>query len=217
MPASPPRRRGRPPAGDRSDTRERLVTVARRIFATNGYDAATNSEIAQEAGITTGAIYHYFPSKADLWEAAYSHVQEIIYDAFEKAVAERRGLTTLLDAVLDTSVALNRNDTSLAGFVVNVPSETQRHAELRSRVGPIQSRTRGFFERLVQEGSENGELAEGFTVAQVVDMIAAITAGLARFSDQTGDTIRHERAADALKALIDGRLFRPAPERIAEP
>lgn len=118
--------------------------------------------------------------------------------------------------MLDTSVLLNRDDSTLAGFVVNVPWEAQRHPELRSHIGPIQSLTRGFFVRLVQEGSDNGELADGFTVAQVVDMIAAITSGLARFSNQTGDTIRHERAADALKALIDGRLFRPPPEQTTE-
>src|SRR5882762_6924163 len=113
-------RLGRPPACDSNETRDRLLEVAQRAFATYGYDATTNKAIAAEAGITTGAIYHYFSSKADLYIAAHERVQPIAYDAFEKAVA---GVTTLperLNAMLDAAVGLSRDDPTLAGFVVNV-------------------------------------------------------------------------------------------------
>src|SRR3979411_973010 len=102
-------RLGRPPACDSNETRDRLLDVARRAFATYGYDATTNKDIAAEAGITTGAIYHYFSSKADLYVAAHERVQAIAYAAFEDAVA---GVTTLpdrLNALLDTAVALSRD------------------------------------------------------------------------------------------------------------
>ena len=61
------RKLGRPRDVDSSDTRQTLLEVARRIFARDGYGATTNRSIADEAGITTGAIYHYFPSKAELY------------------------------------------------------------------------------------------------------------------------------------------------------
>jgi hypothetical protein len=42
-----PRRLGRPPAVDSTVTRGRILTAARRSFATRGYDATTNRDIAQ--------------------------------------------------------------------------------------------------------------------------------------------------------------------------
>jgi len=47
------------------ERQRRLVKAATRVFARKGF-AASNKEIAAEAGITAAAIYWYFPSKEDL-------------------------------------------------------------------------------------------------------------------------------------------------------
>ena len=69
------RRLGRPSQGDAAETRQRILDEARRAFTTRGYDNTTNREIADGAGITAAAIYHYFPSKVDLYVAVFSSVQ----------------------------------------------------------------------------------------------------------------------------------------------
>ena len=53
-----------------SETRERLLDAAARVFELKGYDGATVALIAQEAGVTTGAIYAQYGSKAELLAAA---------------------------------------------------------------------------------------------------------------------------------------------------
>src|SRR5947209_523294 len=53
-----------------SETRERLLDAAARVFELKGYDGATVALIAQEAGVTTGAIYAHYGSKAELLAAA---------------------------------------------------------------------------------------------------------------------------------------------------
>ena len=52
------------------DRREQIIDAAMRVFARQGYANATNKDIAREAGITAGLIYHYFKSKEDLLRAA---------------------------------------------------------------------------------------------------------------------------------------------------
>lgn len=52
------------------DRREQIIEAALRVFAQKGFDKATNKDIAHEAGITAGLIYHYFESKEDLLKAA---------------------------------------------------------------------------------------------------------------------------------------------------
>ncbi len=52
------------------DRREKIVQAAMAVFARKGFDRATNKDIAREAGITPGLIYHYFKSKQDLLRAS---------------------------------------------------------------------------------------------------------------------------------------------------
>jgi TetR/AcrR family transcriptional regulator, transcriptional repressor for nem operon len=50
----------------KSDTRERLVRAARRLFLEKGYHATSVAEILREAGANSGSLYHFFPGKQDL-------------------------------------------------------------------------------------------------------------------------------------------------------
>ncbi len=51
------------------DRREQIIDAAVRVFAQKGFVRATNKDIAREAGITPGLIYHYFESKEALLQA----------------------------------------------------------------------------------------------------------------------------------------------------
>ncbi len=51
------------------ETRERILEKAREAFATRGYAATPLEALAEELGLTKGAIYHYFPSKGALLTA----------------------------------------------------------------------------------------------------------------------------------------------------
>jgi AcrR family transcriptional regulator len=51
------------------DRREQILDAALRAFAQKGFARTTNKDIAREAGITPGLIYHYFASKEALFRA----------------------------------------------------------------------------------------------------------------------------------------------------
>src|SRR5205807_9970398 len=51
------------------DRREQIIDAAMHVFAQKGFTRATNKDIAREAGITPGLIYHYFDSKEALLKA----------------------------------------------------------------------------------------------------------------------------------------------------
>jgi AcrR family transcriptional regulator len=48
------------------ETRDRLIDAAARVFERKGFEGATVALIASEAGVTTGAIYAHYQSKAEL-------------------------------------------------------------------------------------------------------------------------------------------------------
>ena len=53
----------------RSDRRVQLMEVARKIFASKGYDASSAEEIASRAGVSKPIVYEHFGSKEGLYAA----------------------------------------------------------------------------------------------------------------------------------------------------
>lgn len=58
--------------------REQLLTVAREVFASNGYHATAMDEIAERAGVSKPVLYQHFPGKLELYVALLNtHVDEL--------------------------------------------------------------------------------------------------------------------------------------------
>jgi AcrR family transcriptional regulator len=53
-------------AETKTATRQRILEAARHLFATSGFDTSTTREIADAAGIATGTLFNYFPTKEAL-------------------------------------------------------------------------------------------------------------------------------------------------------
>ncbi len=51
------------------ERRGQLIALGRRLFSTQAYDAISTDDIAREAGISKGLLYHYFPGKREYYVA----------------------------------------------------------------------------------------------------------------------------------------------------
>ena len=58
------------------ERRKQLLDEATALFATHGYDELSMAKLAREAGISKPLLYHYFPSKRDLFEAVLAQAAE---------------------------------------------------------------------------------------------------------------------------------------------
>ena len=65
------------------ETREQLLDAAERVFLERGVGHATLAEVADAAGVTRGAVYHHFESKADLFEAMVARAEMPMDAAFD--------------------------------------------------------------------------------------------------------------------------------------
>ncbi|MCI2055592.1 MAG: TetR/AcrR family transcriptional regulator [Oscillibacter sp.] len=59
------------------DTRENILLVALHLFAQNGYEAVSVSEIAGELGITKGALYKHYQSKRDIFDQIVARMEQL--------------------------------------------------------------------------------------------------------------------------------------------
>ena len=200
---TPTRRIGRPPATDSAETRLRILERARVAFATEGYGAATNRSLAEDVGVTAGALYHYFGSKLDLYLAVDADVRERVNVPMNAAVEAADGFFAKFEAVLDVARALNAQDPSLADFVGARRIDMRRHPEIHQAIGSGVNE-RDFFARMVAAGVDAGEIPDDkseFVVELVLTLVTGLTDG------ESEDPEIHSRAITAIKMMLRGDLF----------
>jgi AcrR family transcriptional regulator len=204
------RRLGRPVHGDAEETRDRIVRAARLAFTTRGYDNTTNREIAAGAGITAAAIYHYFPSKVDLYVAVFQDVQGKVFDSFEAAVSVGESFLERFDAIFDAMFELSIDDPMLASFVVGVITEAGHHPDLRAALAGLQPRQQQFLTRLCLEAQRRGELPESLHVGTAVDAMSGVIGGFARLAVTIRDHDRLRAVVGVYKSMARSVLSRAA-------
>jgi AcrR family transcriptional regulator len=90
-------------------TRNLIITIARKLFSSQGYNASPIEQIVEEAQITRGALYHHFQDKRDLFRAVFHAVELELAARANPVPAEisvhswrrfRHRIQTFLDAIL---------------------------------------------------------------------------------------------------------------------
>jgi AcrR family transcriptional regulator len=81
--------------------REKILDAARSLFGERGYDATSIAEIGASAGISKSVLYHYFGSKAGLYQALLEHDGREIVAAVAAAVPPPGVITPRLRPGLD--------------------------------------------------------------------------------------------------------------------
>lgn len=59
------------------NTKEKILVAALRLFAVNGYEAVSVSQIAGELGMTKGALYRHYKNKRDIFNCIFEYVCQL--------------------------------------------------------------------------------------------------------------------------------------------
>ncbi|HAP24595.1 MAG TPA: TetR family transcriptional regulator [Achromobacter sp.] len=91
-------RAGRPPT--LAAPRERILEEAAKLFARSGYDGSSISDLAGAIGVSKAAIYHYYPTKQDIYDAIILQVLEGLTQTVGRDVAGAEGGVARLRAFM---------------------------------------------------------------------------------------------------------------------
>lgn len=98
------------PRQERSrQTVERILDAAGRVLVASGYDGASTHRIAEEAGVSPGSVYQYFPNKDVIVHMAVERMVGQISERLVEAIADAfvadplDGVRTMVSAVLTTT------------------------------------------------------------------------------------------------------------------
>lgn len=168
MPSSPPRRLGRPPAKINGRTvPELLVDVALQLFAEKGFESTSVQDVVAAAGVTKGAMYHYFASKDDLLAEIYARVlrlqmQRLASFVEQGAPVEERVFGAAADVVVTTIESLD--STTVFFRSLHQLSEAKR-AEVRRERRRYHEEFRG----MLLEGQRSGVFRTDVPADLVID------------------------------------------------
>ena len=138
------------------EKRRLLLDAAVRVFARKGYHASRVGDIAEEAGVAHGLLYHYFSSKDEVLETIFRETWTDLLGAVADVEASVDSSREQLRQVAAILLRSWRRDPDLVRVLVR---EVTRSAELDRRVGDI-GQAFAAIERIVRRGQEDGEFRE---------------------------------------------------------
>lgn len=145
----------------------RLLSAATKLFAQQGFDRTSVQEIVSAAGVTKGAMYHYFGSKDDLLSEIYGRVLRLQTEQLEKVAATEAPVPERLrQAAIDVVTSTIEN---LDDMTIFQQSMHQLSPDKRKSVRSERRRYHERFRSLVEEGQREGRFRADKPADIVVD------------------------------------------------
>jgi AcrR family transcriptional regulator len=100
------------------DKRRLILDAAVRVFARQGFHASRVSDIADEAGVAYGLVYHYFPSKDAVLDTLFLERWNVMLDVIREADAGEGPARDKLQTIATFIVDSYRHDPDLMKVII---------------------------------------------------------------------------------------------------
>jgi AcrR family transcriptional regulator len=181
---------------------ERLLAVATRLFAEKGFEGASVQEIVDAAGVTKGAMYHYFDSKDDLLYEIYHRLlarqtKRLEQIAGGRGTADERVHAAAADVI---GISFAHMDELIVFF-------RSMHMLPRDKRMAVRAQRRRYHERfraLVEEGQGAGLFKRGLPADLVVQFFFGAVHEISTWYHSGGPLSAQEVAGYYVDLLLDG-------------
>lgn len=190
----------------KDDRQKQILASSLKVFIHKGFAAAKMSDIATEAGISYGLMYHYFQSKDEIYA-------ELVNDAVDSSKRTIERVRSDEGEPIDKMRSLARSIFTSVGehqsagyyFVLMMEAMTSGVYPVRAALhARSQERPLGMLVGVVEEGQRKGQIAAGDPTELVLTFFSAIL-GLA--SLKVSGTMTSMPDPEILM-----RIFQPAPQ-----
>ncbi|HZD66876.1 MAG TPA: helix-turn-helix domain-containing protein [Acidimicrobiales bacterium] len=186
-------------------TRGALIAAGRRLFGQRGFAGTSVEDLAHQARVTTGALYHHFPTKRALFEEVVEELHRELSAASTAAAEEEddpiealsRGVEAFLDAVLQPAVqqVLVTDAPAVLGMARSIELD-ERHA-----VTAVEAALRR------AAGAGRLDIDDPAVLAPL--LLGALTRGAMLIAGAADPTTTRDAVARGIRGLLRG--LRPAP------
>jgi AcrR family transcriptional regulator len=140
------------------EKRRLILDAAVRVFAHKGFHTSRVGDIAEEAGVAHGLLYHYFSSKVEVLETIFRETWSDLLVEIDEIEASDAPARVQLERVAARLLGSWRIHPDVVRVLVR---EIARSAEVQQRIGelvkPIEA-----IQRIVARGQQTGEFRDDF-------------------------------------------------------
>lgn len=185
--------------------RQQILDAAWKCFATQGFHATSMQDVFAEAGLSAGAVYRYFPSKADLVHTTAHSLLGSITGVFDDMLARdhpprpEEAMRTTLDFV--TSFA-GTGSFDRTRITLHVWAESLHDDQIQSLVSGIALEIRRRWTQLAERWIASGDIAADASPENVAKTLYGVMIGFVIQRHLVGD-VDAESYADGLRALLN--------------
>jgi TetR/AcrR family transcriptional regulator, fatty acid metabolism regulator protein len=194
-----------------ADKRRVILDAAVRVFANQGFHACRVSDIADEAGVAYGLVYHYFDSKDEVLNTLFLErwdvMLELIRDVDQRQIPPRAKLHEITSFIVDSY----RHDPDLMKVII---VEVTRAANSFGRTHL--AKIREAYEKAQREGAFTSEVTAQFAAMAFYGAIEQVLTGWIFDLLPQGDQ-EFEQAKIFVVETICGGLDAPAVQRATAP
>jgi TetR/AcrR family fatty acid metabolism transcriptional regulator len=134
------------------DKRKLILDAAIRVFAEHGYHGARVGDIAEDAGVAHGLLYHYFASKDDVLRTIFVENWGQLIARFRSVEAAAEPAKEKLEGIAKILLRTWRNDPALVTVMVR---EVARSQQLQAQVDDVREAF-AIVQRVIEEGQVSG-------------------------------------------------------------
>jgi TetR/AcrR family transcriptional regulator, fatty acid metabolism regulator protein len=135
-----------------TDKRRLILDAAVRVFARRGYHGSRVGDIASEAGVAHGLLYHYFASKDEVLETVFRENFGDLLERFRAVERSDEPAAEKLEGIAKILLRTWRNDPDLVTVMVR---EVARSPQLQSQVDEVREAF-AIIQRVIEQGQAEG-------------------------------------------------------------
>jgi TetR/AcrR family transcriptional regulator, fatty acid metabolism regulator protein len=161
------------------DKRRLILDAAVRVFAREGFHACRVSDIANEAGVAYGLVYHYFKSKDQVLDTLFLERWDVLLEAIRHTDAQEIPADEKLHAIAGFIIDSYRHDPDLMKvIIVEVTRAANSFGAVHiGKIGEAYALIRGVVEKAQQTGEFKDTIPAEFAVMAFYGAIEQVLTG----------------------------------------
>jgi TetR/AcrR family fatty acid metabolism transcriptional regulator len=188
------------------DKRRMILDAAVRVFARQGFHTCRVSDIADEAGVAYGLVYHYFQSKDEVLDTLFLERWNVMLDAIAETDAQAIPAREKLHAIASFIIESYRHDPDLMKvIIVEVTRAANSFGAVHlAKISEAYGQISGIVEQAQQSGEFRDSVSAEFAAMAFYGAIEQVLTGWIFGTLEQGDEA-YERAKDyVVETICDG-------------
>jgi TetR/AcrR family fatty acid metabolism transcriptional regulator len=197
------------------DKERHILEAAVRVFARKGFHAARVSDIAREAGVAYGLVYHYFTNKDEILSSIFQRNWSVVVKMMESMEEQQQTFRARVTAIVEFMMNVYKLSPDTVDLLV---LEFGRSSRLAATVRqPTVDRSWAVLQRIMEAGQKSGEARDDLDPRVMTTLfLGLIETGLAAFVTRLIN--QDEALIDQMKqavvaTFLDGVSPRTRPQR----